>query len=52
MEDNDRNLFIGHVNEGLSILSLRNKRVRNFKNNPQDPTSIPGNEVKIGRAHV
>nr|WP_320037922.1 two-component regulator propeller domain-containing protein [uncultured Bacteroides sp.] len=46
MEDNDRNLFIGHVNEGLSILSLRNKRVRNFKNNPQDPTSIPGNEVR------
>ncbi|WP_321426071.1 two-component regulator propeller domain-containing protein [uncultured Bacteroides sp.] len=46
MEDNERNLFIGHVNEGLSILSLKDNKVRNFKNNPQDPTSIPGNDVK------
>lgn len=45
MEDGRGNLFIGHRNKGLTILTLKNKQVRNFMNSPQNPKSIPGNEV-------
>lgn len=45
MDDGKGNLYIGHQNQGLSILSLKDKRVTNYKNNPVNPRSIPGNEV-------
>ena len=45
MDDGKGNLYIGHQNQGLSILSLKDKRVTNYKNNPLNPRSIPGNEI-------
>ena len=38
-------LYIGHVSHGLSILSLKEKRVRNFRHEAGNPRSLPGNEV-------
>lgn len=38
-------LYIGHVDRGLSILSIKDKTVQNFMHNPQNPNSLPGNEV-------
>lgn len=41
----DGTLYIGHVHHGFSILSLKDKKVRNFMHDPADPTSLPGNGV-------
>lgn len=38
-------LYIGHVHSGFSVLSIKDKTVKNFINNPQDANSLPGNEV-------
>lgn len=38
-------IFIGHVENGLSILSLKDKTVQNYTHDPKDPYSIPSNEV-------
>lgn len=45
-EDNKGFLYIGHVNSGLSILSLKDKKIKNFKYDPNDRESLPGNEVR------
>lgn len=45
MEDENGKLYIGHVDTGLSILTLKDKSVKHFIHNPQDPTSLPGNDV-------
>lgn len=39
-------LYIGHVQHGLSVLSVKNKRVKNFMYDPNDENSLPGNEVR------
>lgn len=39
-------LYIGHVHHGFSILSLKDKKVKNFVHAPNDPNSLPGNEVR------
>lgn len=38
-------LYIGHVQNGFSVLSIKEKKTKNFSNNPQDVNSLPGNEV-------
>lgn len=45
-EDHKRLLYIGHVSSGLSILSLDNKQIINFKHDPDNPESLPDNEVR------
>lgn len=44
-DDNHGKLYIGHVFNGLSILSLQDGKIRNFRNNPADPNSFPAEEV-------
>ncbi len=39
-------LYVGHVKHGFSILSLKEKKAKNFSNRPGDANSLPGNEVK------
>ena len=46
LDGGDGNLYIGHVNCGMSILSLKDKKVKNYRNEPGNPTSLPGNEVR------
>ena len=38
-------LYIGHVFNGLSVLSVNAGKIRNFMPNPSDPSSLPGEEV-------
>ena len=45
LEDDNENIYIGHVGQGMSIFSLRSKLVKNFKHDPQNKNSIPGNHV-------
>ena len=46
LDGGDGNLYIGHVSGGFSILSLKDKSVKNFQNRSGDPTSLPGNDVR------
>lgn len=46
LDGGDGNLYIGHVNSGMSILSLKDKGVKNFQNEPGNLESLPGNEVR------
>ena len=45
-EDSKGLLYIGHVSSGLSILSLKDKKIRNFRHDPNDNESLPGDEVR------
>lgn len=38
-------LAVGHVAEGFSLIDLNTKEVQRFTNNPEDPSSLPGNKV-------
>lgn len=45
-DDGNGNLYVGHTNEGLSIISLKNHTASNFRHDPNNSKSIPGNEVR------
>lgn len=38
-------LYIGHAENGFSILSTKNKTIKNYIHDPNDPNSLPSNEV-------
>ena len=38
-------LYVGHVHNGFSVLSIKNKKAKHFSHNPQNANSLPGNEV-------
>lgn len=46
LDGGDGNLYIGHVSGGFSILSLKDKSVKNFRHEPDNPMSLPGNDVR------
>ena len=45
-DDGKGNLYIGLRMEGLIIYNTHTKRSRFFKNNPKDPNSLPGDNVR------
>lgn len=46
-EDKINNLlFIGHVDKGLSVISLKTNTVQTFVHHPADDSSLPGNNVR------
>lgn len=38
-------LYVGHLNQGFTILFPNNKQIRNFRHKKEDKNSLPGNEV-------
>ena len=38
-------LYVGHAENGFSILSTKDKTIRNYTHDPNDPNSLPSNEV-------
>lgn len=38
-------LYVGHAENGFSILSTKNKTIKNYTHDPNDPNSLPSNEV-------
>jgi len=45
-EDSRGYLYIGHVKAGLSVISLNDMTVKNYRHDPHNENSLPGNEVK------
>ncbi len=45
LDDHNGYLYIGHVQQGMSILSIKNKQIKRFRHDPDNPNSIPGNDV-------
>lgn len=45
-DDGNGNLYIGHAFDGMSIVNLKERTARNFRHNPNDAKSLPGNEVR------
>ena len=45
-EDGNGNLYIGHHLRGLSIVSLKDRTARNYRHDPDNPHSLPDNEVR------
>lgn len=45
-DDGKGNLYIGQRMDGLIIYNTHTHRSRFFKNNPKDPKSLPGNNVR------
>jgi signal transduction histidine kinase/ligand-binding sensor domain-containing protein/DNA-binding response OmpR family regulator len=45
-DDHKGRLYIGHVTSGLSVLSLRNKTVKNYVHEQNNPYSLPNNTVR------
>lgn len=45
IDDEQGNLYIGHLFSGLSIVSIKNKTAVNYMPNPKDPNSLPSKEV-------
>ena len=38
-------LYIGHAQEGMSILDLENHTLKRYQNDPENPKSLPGNNI-------
>ncbi len=45
MYDSDERIYVGHVNNGFSIINSQKKTAVHFKHNPDDPFSLPDNTV-------
>lgn len=45
-EDNNGLLFIGHLSSGLTIFSIKDKKIKNYVHDPKNHRSLPGNEVR------
>ena len=43
--DSDETIYIGHVASGFSILNPKSRTAVNFKNDPNNPSSLPNNTV-------
>lgn len=46
LDAGDGNLYVGHVDNGLSVISLKNRVVQNYVHSVSDKNSLPGNEVR------
>ncbi len=44
-EDQRGFLYIGHLKNGLTVVSIKDKTARNYRYTPNDPSSIPNDEV-------
>ena len=38
-------LYVGHVHEGFSVMSVKERKAKNYQHDPQKANSLPGNEV-------
>ncbi len=44
-EGTKNTLFVGHANDGLSIINMKTGSIRNYRHDASNPRSIPGNDV-------
>ncbi len=46
-EDNRHNLYLGHVGNGVSVISTIDKKVTNYMHETGNPNSLPSNTVRV-----
>lgn len=46
LSSDGKKIYLGHVDGGFSIFIPGEKRFKNYKHTPTDPTSLPGNNVR------
>ena len=46
IDDHKDNLYIGHAQHGMSIMSIKDKKIKNFTYNKNDNKSLPSNNVQ------
>ncbi len=46
-QDVNGDLYLGHDTVGLSIYNPNTNKIVNFRNDPNDPNSLPGNKVTV-----
>lgn len=46
LDGKDGCLYIGHVFDGFTVLSVKDRTARNYKADSENPNALPGNEVK------
>lgn len=46
LDDGNGHLYVGHVQDGLSIIDIHSKTSRNLRHDPNNPKSLPGNIVR------
>lgn len=44
-DDGKGTLYLGHASCGLSIIDLKTKKVKNYRHDPQNSKSLPGNRI-------
>ncbi len=45
-DDMKGKVYLGHESDGLSIVDIKKRITLNFRHNPTDKNSLPGNEIK------
>ncbi|WP_163323778.1 hybrid sensor histidine kinase/response regulator transcription factor [Draconibacterium mangrovi] len=43
--DTNERIYVGHVNDGFSIINLKTKTAFNYRHDPDNPSSLPDNSV-------
>ena len=46
IDDHKGSLYIGHAQHGMSILSIKDKKIKNFTYNKNDNKSLPSNNIQ------
>lgn len=46
MDDGNGRLYIGHVANGLTVLSLKDRKTKNYRHDPNNPHSLPGDDIR------
>lgn len=46
IDDHKGNLYIGHAQHGMTIMSIKDKKIKNFTYNKNDNKSLPSNNVQ------
>lgn len=45
LDGGDGYLYVAHAFHGFSIISIKDRKAKNFRHNPNDPNSLPGDGV-------
>ena len=45
-EDSKGDVYLGHETDGFSIVNIKSRKAQNFRHIPNNPNSLPGDEIK------
>lgn len=45
-DDGNGNLYVGHTNDGISVIDIKNRTARNIRYNSENPKGLPANNVR------